>query len=74
MDRQFQILVLGHPGPHASFAWKPLDEFADSFICPVILVGPDHPRQFHLNSSAALISERLDLPEGSWEKIELVAR
>jgi hypothetical protein len=71
-DQEFQILILGYPGHEARFAGKPMEEFADSFVCPVVLVGPDDPRQFHLNAGAALIQERLDLPEGSWEKIALV--
>jgi hypothetical protein len=74
VDREFQLLVLAHLGPDTNFAGRPLEEFADSFICPVILVGPDHPRQFRLNSAAALISDRLGVPEGSWERIGLAAR
>ena len=68
-----QILVLGHLGPEARFAWKPMEEFADSFVCPVILVGPDNPRQVQLNGAAALISDKLGLPENAWHKVELVA-
>lgn len=74
VGREFQLLILGHPGPHATFGNKPLEEFANSFVCPVILVGPDHPRQFQLNSTAALISDRLGLPEGTWEQMESAAR
>lgn len=72
-DQEFQILVLGYPGTHARFAGKALEEFADSFVCPVILVGPDGPEQFHLNAGAVFIQEKLGLPEGSWQKIEPVA-
>jgi hypothetical protein len=71
--REFQVLVLGYVAPAACFARKPLEEFAESFVCPVVLVGPDDPRQFHLNGAAALISDKLLLPEGAWERIELVA-
>lgn len=71
-DREFQILVLGYPGPDARFAGKPMEEFADSFVCPVILVGPGQPGQLHLNAGAALIHDKLGLPDGSWEKIEMV--
>lgn len=74
VDREFQILVLAHLGPDTTFASRPLEEFADSFVCPVVLVGPDHPRQFRLNSAAALVTTRLGLPEGSWDRIGLVAR
>jgi hypothetical protein len=70
-DREFQILILGYPGSEATFAGKPLEEFADSFVCPVVLVGPDSPETFYLNAGAALIHDKLGLPEGSWHKIEL---
>jgi hypothetical protein len=73
VDREFQILVLGFVEMDSRFAGKPMEEFAESFVCPVVLVGPDHPRQFHLNSAAVLISEKLGLPEESWERIGLVA-
>jgi hypothetical protein len=69
--REFQILVLGYVGAQAMFAGKPIKEFADSFVCPLILVGPDHPDQYQLNSRAALISRRLILPEGAWHTINL---
>jgi hypothetical protein len=72
-DQEFQILILGYPGREARFAGKPMEEFADSFVCPVVLVGPDEPEQFHLNAGAALIHDQLELPEGRWEKIAMVA-
>jgi hypothetical protein len=71
-DQEFQILILGYSGSDAHFAGKPMEEFADSVVCPVVLVGPDHAEQFHLNAGATLIRDRLSLPEGSWEKIEMV--
>lgn len=74
VDREFQILVLGYPSWNATFAWKPMEDFAESFISPVILVGPDHPRQFHLNSAAALLSERMELEEGVLGRRGLVPR
>jgi hypothetical protein len=74
MEREFQILVLGYVDRDAKFARKPIVEFAESFVCPVVLVGPDHPCQFHLNGPAILMSGQLGLPEGSWERAGLVAR
>lgn len=71
-DREFQILVLGYVAPEAHFAGKPLEEFAESFVCPVVLVGPDHPRQFHSNGAAALVSDRLALPGDGWDRIGMV--
>jgi hypothetical protein len=73
VDREFQILVLGYVGRDAAFAGKPIEEFAESFICPVVLVGPDHPRQFHLNAGAVLMHEKLGLPAGEWQRNELVS-
>ena len=59
VDREYQILVLGYAGQDAWFAGKPIEEFAESFACPVVLVGPDDPEQVHLNSTAALMAEKL---------------
>jgi len=67
--REFQILVLGYVRPDAKFAGYPIEEFANDFICPVILVGPEHPDQFRLNSRAALIVSRLGLPNECWSEI-----
>jgi hypothetical protein len=69
LAREFQILVLGYVAPDARFAGKPLEEFAESFVSPVVLVGPDESRQFHLNGAAALISDKLGLPDAAWERI-----
>jgi hypothetical protein len=61
VDREFQLLVLPRPGESARFCRKPIEEFADSFVCPTVLVGPE-PDRFRLNSSAALLADRLELP------------
>lgn len=60
--REFQVLVLARPDYGVNFAGKPLEEFADSFLCPVVLIGPSSPTEFRLNSQARLIAERLGLP------------
>ena len=72
--REFQVLVLGYVGPDANFAGKPIEEFADGFVCPVVLVGPDSPQQFHLNRPAALLPDRFGLRENKWQRIEILAR
>jgi hypothetical protein len=69
--REFQILVLGYPRQQASFADKPIEEFANSFICPVVLVGPDRPDQYKLNEPAALLVPKLELPVGSWHLVNM---
>lgn len=67
MIREFQMLILGYTKRGAFFAKKPIEEFASNFISPVILVGPDDPKQFYLNSQAELLSFKLGI---SNEKIE----
>jgi hypothetical protein len=69
-DHEFQLLVLAKPDFQAMFAQKPIEKFADGFICPVILVGPERSDQFFLNSQAAHQVDKLGIPAGSWEKIE----
>ncbi|MDP8206911.1 MAG: hypothetical protein P9L92_09630 [Candidatus Electryonea clarkiae] len=71
--QEFQILVLGYISPDTYFAGKPIEEFANSFVSPVILVGPDRADQIHLNSQAHLISDQLYLPADEWQKIDLVS-
>ena len=73
VDQEFQVLVLGYVGKDATFSGKPIEQFANGFVCPVALVGPDGSEQFHLNRAAALISQKLGLPEGGWETIHRVA-
>jgi hypothetical protein len=74
LHREFQTLVLGYVAVDATFAGWPIEEFADSFVCPVVLVGPDHPRRFRLNKPAALLPERLGLSADEWHRIELAAK
>lgn len=71
--REFQILVLGYIDKDAHFAGKPIEEFANSFVCPVVLVGPDSPEQLHLNSQANLISEQLYMPKESKDQVYLIS-
>ncbi len=69
--QEFQLLVLGHPESGAMFCRKPIEKFADGFICPVILVGPEMPNQFNLNSRAAIQIDSLGIPAGKWKQIEV---
>ena len=67
MIREFQVLVSTYPRQRATFARKSIEEFAGSFICPVVLKGPDRPNQFKLNEPAALFVDKLAIP--LWNKI-----
>jgi len=71
-QREFQVLFLAYPNENTVFAGKPIEKFADSFVCPLVLVGPDRQDQFRLNSRAALLVERLGIPSGQWSQVEHV--
>jgi hypothetical protein len=71
--REFQVLVLGYVNHASTFAGRPLEEFANAFVCPVVLVGPDDPELFRINSRAALIVDKLILPAGHWSVIQQVS-
>jgi hypothetical protein len=60
---EFQVLVLACPRHEATFGGKPMEEFMDSFVCPVVVVGPTSPVDIRLNSPARLIARRLGLEE-----------
>jgi hypothetical protein len=70
--REFQLLVLAYPQKGAFFAGKPIEEFANSFVSPVILIGPDKPDQFLFNSRAALLAPGLGLDKEKWQKSEII--
>jgi hypothetical protein len=61
MIREFQLLILGYTKYGARFAGKPIEKFADDFISPVVLVGPENPKQYFLNSRAALLGYQLGI-------------
>jgi hypothetical protein len=64
--REFQVLVLGYTKPGVNFGRYPIEEFAESFVCPVVLVGPDSPDSLLLNSRAEMIKSKLLLEEATW--------
>jgi len=70
MIREFQLLILGYTKYGARFADKPIEKFADDFISPVILVGPENPKQYYLNSRAVLLSYKLGISTENWTKPE----
>jgi hypothetical protein len=59
--REFQVLVLGYPHEAATFGGVPIRDFATSFVCPVVLVGPGSREEIQLNEPAALIDDGLGL-------------
>lgn len=73
MIRQFQLLVLAVPEESTRFSKYSIEEWAETFISPVVLVGPESPVHFRLNSRAALMVDRLGIEEGQWSLIQGVA-
>jgi hypothetical protein len=72
--REFQLLVLGYVKRGAYFGKKPIEEFANNFISPVILVGPDNLGQLFFNSRATLLAPNLGLDKEKWQKSEIAAK
>ncbi len=70
--REFQVLVLGYPEFGAYFAKYPIEEFAEKFISPVVLVGPDSPDQFFLNHQAVQLVDKLGLEDKQWSELEAI--
>lgn len=69
--REFQILVLGYTGHNAYFANRTIEKFAESFVSPVVLVGPDNPEEYYLNKQAVLLTDKLGLENKKWSRLEL---
>ncbi len=69
--REFQLLILAYIKQDAFFAGKPIKEFADSFVSPVVLVGPDRPEQLSFNSRAVLLAPGLGLDKAKWKESEI---
>jgi hypothetical protein len=67
--REFQVLVLPWPEPNSVFGGRPIAEFANAFVCPVVTVGPGSPYDLVLNRPAAHIVDQLGLTAGGWTVI-----
>ena len=63
---EFQLLILGYTKTDAVFVRKPIEEFANDFISPVVLVGPKNPQQLCLNHQAALLSFKLGIANDTY--------
>ena len=60
---EFQLLVLARPTSDATFGSRLLTEFADGFVCPVVLVGPHAGTELTFNEPARLMAYRLGLDQ-----------
>ncbi len=68
-QREFDILVLAYEHRYCPFGNRSIEEFADRLPCPVVLVGPDRPDEFHLNHPAKLWLTELGLEDAPWNPI-----
>ena len=68
--REYDILVMGYLDRGADFGGQQIETFASKFKIPVVMVGPDKPNSFYLNSRAADIVNQLSIKEGEWHPIE----
>ncbi|MCB2198873.1 universal stress protein [bacterium] len=57
LRREFQLLVMPYPEAGATFGRRNLEEFASNFVSPIVLVGPNHPDEIHLNTQAVLLND-----------------
>ncbi len=69
--KDYQLLIIPYIKQGISFGNMPLEEFAYRFISPIILVGPDHPQEYHINEQAGLIIEELEIPTRQWSRIPI---
>lgn len=69
---EFQLLVLARPSLDATFGERLLTEFADDFVCPVILVGPDAETELTLNEPARLMAYRLGLDDEDYSDVKSI--
>lgn len=64
--REFQVLVLPCPRHGSRFGGRPLEQFVEAFVCPIVVVGPESPYTLGLNRPAAQFVDQLGLGPGSW--------
>jgi len=68
--REFQVLVLPWPRHGCTFGRRPLEQFAEAFVCPIVVVGPDSPYELSLNHPATQVLDQIGLARGGgWAPI-----
>ncbi len=68
---EFQLLVLARPTLEATFGDRLLTRFAQDFVCPVVLVGPDAETDLVFNDPARLMAYRLGWDDEEKESAKL---
>ena len=66
------LVVIGYPPEDpATSNEQLLEDFAANLNYPLVIVGPE-PNHFMLNQSAQSWLDELQLPEGSWQAVEMI--
>lgn len=66
---EYQVLVVPYLARGAFFANRRIEDFANRFLSPVVLVGPWRKVRYYLNAQAVHMADRLHLYEGTWRAL-----
>jgi hypothetical protein len=66
----YEVLVIGYQDKNADFGGTTtIEEFAQKFQGPVVLVGPESPDSYYINERAKNMVDQLNIPDGKWNLI-----
>jgi len=68
--KEYDVLVLAYEGHHCHFGTRSIEKFAESMPCPTVLVGPERPGQFFVNTVASAWINRLGLEHEDWHHLK----
>lgn len=71
LRHEYDILVLGYEARLCPLGEKPIEYFARSMQCPVVLVGPTGPNEIYLNEPATLWTDEIGVRQGEWKPVPL---
>lgn len=72
LRKEYDLLVLAYEGYHCHFGEKRIEEFAESMPCPVVLVGPERPDQYYVNTPGKTWVPRLGLEHANCHLVDEV--
>jgi hypothetical protein len=69
---EYQLLVIPYLETGGTFGNMPIEDFAQHFLAPVVLVGRWRKVRYYLNAQAALLADKLNLFRGTWRQLHTV--
>jgi hypothetical protein len=69
---EYQLLVIPYLETGGTFGNMPIEEFAQHFLAPVVLVGRWRKVRYYLNAQAVLLADMLNLFRGTWRMLHEV--